>query len=315
MLRLQEVEVALWHLRRAARGAVALLHGATAAWLRQLGFSTRQLYDHATSRTPEVGTIVHATEALNGQHGNNAIPRQQCNPYAMQPDAMNVRTGQDRLRRLRMSCSMLLSGSTRGSMPSLSSHHGSCSLNVTSSMSSDVRLVGAYTLQCWRLTIRLTTVYFAVLCNTCGQQQLINRSDSVTTNQGHMGAAVRAACQGSVHSKFSTYNTLVCPYLGKIRAQVAHDQLSGVEVAQRVAVQQRQLEEAWVLRLCAVQHGPCCGAEPAPLRMNSEHFNIGLGTIFGLTDGRLQQSDPQPAPHILGAFTRVAQPTYLTFTR
>lgn len=46
-------------------------------------------------------------------------PGQQRNAYVMQSDAVDVRTGQDRLRRLRMPCSMLLSGSTRGSMPSL----------------------------------------------------------------------------------------------------------------------------------------------------------------------------------------------------
>jgi hypothetical protein len=41
-------------------------------------------------------------------------------------------------------------------------------------------------------------------------------------------------------------------------------QLSGGEVAQRVAVLQRQLEEARVLRRRAVQRLPSCGTEPAP---------------------------------------------------
>jgi hypothetical protein len=50
---------------------------------------------------------------------------------------------------------------------------------------------------------------------------------------------------------------LLChhPAPSQVRAQVTDGQLSGVEVAQREAVLQRQLEEAWVLRLHSVQHG------------------------------------------------------------
>jgi hypothetical protein len=86
----------------------------------------------------------------------------------------------------------------------------------------------------------------------------------------------------------------VFPYLGKIRAQVTHDQLSGAEVAQRVAVPQRQLEEAWVLRLCGVQCSPCCGAEPAPALLE-QSSNSSHGTIIGLTDNRQQQAHQQPS--------------------
>lgn len=106
----------------------------------------------ASIYTYNIGGLGHAPEIFNGQvmlfsKQQNQIPF----TSAVQTDGANglgVRTGHDRLRRLRMSCSMLLSGSTHGSLPSRSSHHGSCSLSVTSAMSSDVRLLGACMLQC-----------------------------------------------------------------------------------------------------------------------------------------------------------------------
>ena len=63
-------------------------------------------------------------------------------------------------------------------------------------------------------------------------------------------------------------------YLCKVCAQIAEWQLSGAEVAQRVAVLQRQLEEAWVVRLRNVQHAPCCIAEPALHRSDSAQISV-----------------------------------------
>jgi hypothetical protein len=52
-------------------------------------------------------------------------------------------------------------------------------------------------------------------------------------------------------------------HLSKVRGQVAEGQPGGVEVAQRVLVLQRQLEEAGVLRMRTVQCGSCCATKPA----------------------------------------------------
>lgn len=99
--------------------------------------------------------------------------------------------------------------------------------------------------------------------------------------------------------------------LCQVCLQVAGRQIGGAEVAQRVAVAQRQLEEAGVLRLCTGHSSPCCSAKPTQKHLPSEE----PAALLNEQGRSVAVQNQQYRACVERAHAHLSAPTHLVFTR